>query len=110
PIFILTIGSGARPGDSVVHSLSDAIHIVGINPAKHRATIMDIPRDSWVNIPGHGTNKINAAMVFGGPPLLINTLESITGIHIDYYTLTTFGGFETMINDIGGLYVDVPTP
>ena len=109
PIFILVVGSGARPGDNVDRSLSDAIHVLGINPAKHQSTILDIPRDSWVSIPGHGQNKINAAMSLGGMPLLIKTVESITGIHINYYTLTTFEGFQAMIDDIGGLYVDVPT-
>jgi LCP family protein required for cell wall assembly len=108
PIFILFIGSGARPGEDVEHSLADSIHIVAINPAKHRASILGIPRDSWVDIPGHGSNKINSAMVYGGPPLLVQTVESLTGITLDYWALTTFWGFQSMINNIGGLTVDVP--
>ncbi len=108
PIFILVIGSGARPGDDVVHSLADSIHLVGINPALHEATILNIPRDSWVNIPGYGSNKINAAMTAGGPPLLIQTIESLTGIKIGYYALTTFWGMTTLINNVKGLTVDVP--
>lgn len=108
PIFIVVIGSGARPGEDVVHSLADSIHLVGINPALHEATIVNIPRDSWVNIPGYGSNKINSAMADGGPPLLVKTVESLTGIRIGYYALTTFWGMTTLIDNIQGLTVDVP--
>jgi LCP family protein required for cell wall assembly len=108
PIFILFIGSGARPGDDVEHSLADSIHIVSIVPAKHKAAILGIPRDSYVSIPDRGSAKINAAMVYGGPPLLVQTVESLTGIKLDYWALTTFWGFQAMINSIGGLTVDVP--
>lgn len=108
PIFILFIGSGARPGEDVEHSLADSIHIVSIVPAKHKAAILGIPRDSYVPIPDRGSSKINAAMVYGGPPLLVQTVESLTGIKLDYWALTTFWGFQAMINSIGGLTVDVP--
>ncbi len=108
PIVILMIGSGARKGDDVTHSLSDSIHIVSINPGKHKATIIGVPRDSWVEIPGHGMNKINAAMVYGGPSLLIQTLESISGLTIDYYAITTFWGLIQMYDSLGGLTLNVP--
>lgn len=108
PIVILVVGSGARPGEDVTHSLSDSIHLVSINPDKHKATIIGIPRDSWVDIPGHGSSKINAAMVDGGPDLLIQTIESISGLTIDYYALTTFWGVTQLYNDLGGLTMDVP--
>lgn len=110
PIFILFIGSGARPGEDVAHSLADSIHIVAISPAKHHASILGIPRDSWVSIPGYGMNKINAAMVYGGPPLLVQTVEQITGIKLEYWALATFWGFTDIVNSIGGLNVDVPFP
>jgi LCP family protein required for cell wall assembly len=110
PIFFLFIGSGARPGEDVEHSLADSIHIVAINPAKHRATIVGIPRDSWVDVPGHGFNKINSAMFYGGPQLLVQTVESLTHIKLDYWVLTTFWGFQAMVNQVGGLTVDVPFP
>ncbi|MEA2521099.1 MAG: polyisoprenyl-teichoic acid--peptidoglycan teichoic acid transferase, partial [Actinomycetota bacterium] len=76
PVVVLAIGSGARPGDDVMHSLSDSMHVIFINPTTHKASMVGIPRDSWVNIPAHGTNKINAAMPYGGPPLLIKTIET----------------------------------
>ena len=110
PIFILVLGSDARPGQSFAGQRSDSIHILGINPAKHRASVLGFPRDSWVDIPGHGANKINSAMVYGGPHLTIATIEQLTGIHIDYYLLTSFGGLAHMVNDVGGIVVDVPYP
>jgi LCP family protein required for cell wall assembly len=110
PIFILALGSDARPGQPITEQRSDSIHIIGINPEQHRASILGFPRDSWVDIPGHGSNKINAAMVYGGPHLTVETIEQLTGIHIDYYMLTSFGGLTHMVNDIGGLVVNVPYP
>jgi len=108
PIVILAVGSGARPGEDVTHSLSDSLHLIYINPDKHAVTMIGIPRDSWVDIPGHGSNKINSALVQGGPDLMVQTIESHFGVHIDYWALTTFWGFQAMIDQIGGLTVDVP--
>ncbi len=108
PVFVLVIGSGARPGDDVTHSLADSIHVIAITPATRRATIVGIPRDSWVEMPGRGANKINAAMFYGGPPLLVQTVENLMHIKIAYYALTTFWGLTQLINVIGGLTVNVP--
>ena len=108
PIVLLAVGSGARPGDDVLHSLSDSIHLIFLNPATHHAVLAGIPRDSWVNIPGHGTSKINAALFYGGPNLMVQTVEDVTGVHIDYWAITTFWGFTNMVNQIGGLVVNVP--
>jgi polyisoprenyl-teichoic acid--peptidoglycan teichoic acid transferase len=108
PVVILAVGSGGRPGDDIMHSLSDSIHLIFLNPAKHHATLVGIPRDSWVDIPGHGTSKINAALFYGGPALMVQTIEGITGVHIDYWAITTFWGFTNMINEINGLSIDIP--
>jgi LCP family protein required for cell wall assembly len=108
PIFILLIGSDARPGEAITETRADSLHIVAVNPAKHKATVVGIPRDSYVEIPGLGTDKINAAMVYGGPELVVQTVESMTGLTMDYWALTWFQGFQAMINEIGGLSMDVP--
>jgi LCP family protein required for cell wall assembly len=108
PIFILLLGSDARPGEPIDGERTDSIHILGINPAKHRAAILGFPRDSYVPIPDHGTQKINSAMFYGGPELAVQTVEGLTGITLDYWALTSFEGFTGMINGIGGLTVDVP--
>jgi LCP family protein required for cell wall assembly len=108
PIFVLILGSDSRPGTPTDKGLSDSIHILGINPAKHRATLFGIPRDSWVPLATGGTNKINSAMAVGGPQATIKTVENLTGITFDYYALTGFGGLVRAVNDIGGVKVDVP--
>ncbi len=108
PIFILALGSDARPGQRIDRERSDSIHIIGLNPGKRRASILGFPRDSFVDIPGHGTNKINAAMSAGGPRLTIQTIEHLTGIHINFYVLTSFDGLKSIIDAIGGVTVNVP--
>ena len=55
--------------------------------------LISLPRDSWVNIPGYGNNKINAAYAFGGPTLLAKTVQNATGLRIDHYMEIGFGGF-----------------
>jgi polyisoprenyl-teichoic acid--peptidoglycan teichoic acid transferase len=109
PVFILLLGSDARPGVTPMDKgLSDSIHILGINPAAHRATIYGIPRDSWVPLSTGGTNKINAAMPVGGPEAEMQTVENVTGIKFDYYVLTGFQQVTEAVNQIGGLEVNVP--
>jgi LCP family protein required for cell wall assembly len=108
PIFLLVLGSDARPGEEITGQRADSIHLLAINPAKGKGTIVGFPRDSWVEIPGYGTNKINAAMTAGGPQLVVETVESLMGVTIDYWALTWFEGFQAMVNDVDGLTVDVP--
>lgn len=110
PLFILALGSDARPGQGIAKQRSDSIHIIGVDLRRHRATILGFPRDSWVHIPGHGTTKINTAMTLGGPSLVVRTIESITGIPIDFWMLTSFKGLVRMVNGVGGIKVYVPRP
>ena len=110
PIFILTLGSDSRPGTPIDRGLSDSIHIIAINLKKDRVTVLGFPRDSWVNIPGYGNDKVNSAMPRGGPQLTISTMEELTGIRFDYYVLTSFEGVQTAVDDVGGLNLDVPFP
>jgi LCP family protein required for cell wall assembly len=110
PIFILAIGSDARPGycEPVERCLADSLHLIGINPQRGAASILGIPRDSYVEIPGVGTRKINEALHSGGPQLVVETVEQVVGVDIDYYVLTSFQGFRHMVNSVGGLEVEVP--
>ena len=107
-LFVLAIGSDARPGQSVARARADSLHIIGVNLRKGKASILGIPRDSYVPIPGHGSNKINAALFFGGPDLVVRTVEQLTGIRMDGYLLTGFHDFRRMVTRIGGLTVTVP--
>ena len=67
--------------------------------------LLSIPRDSLVPIPGHGTTKINAAFAFGGPKLLVQTIEQDTGVRIDHYVEIGFGGFVNSVDAVGGIRV-----
>lgn len=110
PIFVLAIGSDARPGVCmpVERCLADSLHLIGVNPEQRAATILGFPRDSYVTIPGVGANRINEALRRGGPELVVRTVEALTGIRIDYYMVTSFSGLRGMVNDVGGIEVDVP--
>ncbi len=108
PIFVLLLGSDSRPGTPMTKGRSDSIHILGINPAEHRATVFGIPRDSYVPLSTGGTDKINAAMPVGGPEAEVQTVENLTGITFDYYVVTGFNEVTQAVNQIGGLEVDVP--
>jgi LCP family protein required for cell wall assembly len=109
-VFILAIGSDARPNQSVTRSRADSLHIIGVNPKKGSASILGIPRDSFVPIPGAGTQKINASLFHGGPELTVRTVEQLTGIRMDAYVLAGFEDFRRMVTTLGGLEVRVPYP
>jgi polyisoprenyl-teichoic acid--peptidoglycan teichoic acid transferase len=108
PIFILILGSDSRPGTALEDGLCDSIHILGINPKTDRATLVGIPRDSYVPIEGGGTNRINVALSQGGPEGMVATVENLTGITFDYYLLTGFIGMTQIFDALGGLRIDIP--
>jgi LCP family protein required for cell wall assembly len=110
PMFILVVGSDARPGQAISRTRADSIHIVGVDPRSGRASVLGIPRDSWVPIPGWGSDKINAALVRGGPELLVSTVHRLSGIRLDGYVLTGFWGFAKMVDAIGGIPIRIPYP
>ncbi len=72
-----------------------------------RPTLLSIPRDSYVDIPGHGKNKINAAFALGGPKLLAQTIEQNTGLRMDGYMEIGFGGFATVVDAVDGVNICV---
>ncbi|HXR45458.1 MAG TPA: hypothetical protein VN759_11650, partial [Pseudolysinimonas sp.] len=69
-VWILAVGTDARPGKDMTRVRGDALQLVGMNLRTGAATAIGVPRDSWVPIPGYGSNKINAALYFGGPQAL----------------------------------------
>ncbi|HEX7659234.1 MAG TPA: LCP family protein, partial [Pseudonocardiaceae bacterium] len=71
-------------------------------------TLVSLLRDSWVSIPGHGKNKINAAFSYGGAPLLVQTVEQDTGLRVDHYAEIGLGGFATVVDDVGGVTMCLP--
>ena len=96
------------PGQPVLCSRADAIQLVGINAETGHATIIGIPRDSYVDIPGYGSNKINASMVYGGPQLMAQSVANMMGLTPDYVFTTSFWGVQNMIAAVGGVRVYSP--
>ncbi|HEV2950645.1 MAG TPA: LCP family protein [Actinomycetota bacterium] len=107
-ITVLAIGSDARPGQNPLRSRADSIHVIFLHPRKGKAVVVGIPRDSWVSIPGLGSNKINAAMASGGPARMVQTVERNFGARIDYWAVTSFWGIADMVEQVGGLRVRIP--
>ncbi|HVF03318.1 MAG TPA: LCP family protein [Frankiaceae bacterium] len=95
--------------------LTDTIILVHLSPKRDKAVLVSFPRDSWVEIPGHGEGKINTAYGRGerakkgtGPATLIQTIEKLTGIYVDHYLEVRFGGFLKMVDALGGVDVCLP--
>lgn len=108
PFFILLMGNDGRPGDTITRG--DALHLVGINPGQGRATILDIPRDTYAAIPGGGRDKINAAHAAGGAALQARAVGALVGVDVPFVVDTDFQGFTGMVDEMGGVDVDVPFP
>lgn len=110
PVTFLLVGSDTReraeegiaPGGR-----SDAIMIARFSADREHAQLVSIPRDSWVEIPGRGLNKINASYAFGGPSLLIQTVEQLTQVRIDHYVAIDFDGLVQVTDELGGVDVVV---
>ncbi|MEU4418443.1 LCP family protein [Nocardia salmonicida] len=82
------------------------VHIPGSGPT----TMVSLPRDSYVNIPGHGKDKLNASFAIGGASLLVQTVEEATGVRIDHYAQIGFGGFASVVDALGGLEMCLDEP
>ncbi|WP_052447362.1 LCP family protein [Clostridium polynesiense] len=102
---ILLIGSDARPGENV--SRADSIMILTIDNVHKKIKTTSIQRDSYVKIPGHSEQKINAAFAYGGPQLLEKTIENNFKLKIDNYVIVNFEGFKSIIDTLGGIDVEV---
>jgi LCP family protein required for cell wall assembly len=88
---------------------SDTIMILHIPGNGLPAVLVSVPRDSYVDIPGFGMNKINAAYDFGGPKLLAKTLQNATGLEINHYMGIGFGGLVNVVDAIGGVRMCIPS-
>ena len=103
---ILLLGVDKRDYEETTRS--DSIMIASIDPVTKKAHLFSVLRDSWVEIPGHRKNRINTAYELGGPELMAETVENLTGMPIQYYVVTDFQGFEKVVDAFGGidLYVE----
>ncbi|WP_400164242.1 LCP family protein [Brevibacillus sp. TJ4] len=104
PFVLLILGVDSRDGEA---ARSDTMLLAAVNPGKQSAYLISIPRDSYLDIPGKGYDKVNHAMAFGGPKLVKQSLESFLGIRIDRYVTVDFEGFRQIVDQLGGVTVDV---
>ena len=111
PINFLILGSDSRQsgGDPTDWQYggqrSDVMMLVQVSGDRQRLTVMSIPRDSWVDIPGHGTAKINAAFSYGGAPLAVETVQNLTGVSIDHVAIVDFTSFQELTDQLGGVTI-----
>jgi LCP family protein required for cell wall assembly len=119
PINILVAGvderSGLTPREQrelhvghVISDNSDTLMLAHITANHSHIRVVSLPRDSWVRIPGHGMNKINAAYGLGGPRLTVRTVEQATGLTINDYLQVNFLGFVKVIDALGGVNICLP--
>jgi LCP family protein required for cell wall assembly len=114
PLNLLLLGSDSRAteegGESPIGERSDTIMIVHIARTRDRASIISIPRDSYVTVPaggrwGGGKNKINAAFAFGGAPLAAKTVQQLTGVPLDGAMIADFGSVHELVDAVDGVRV-----
>ena len=108
---ILVLGSDSRisAGDpsqwEAGAQRTDAIMIVQVSGDRQEVSVVSIPRDTWVEVPGYGQAKINAAYSYGGPELLVRTVEELSGLTVDHYVEVGMGGVQEMVDAVDGVEV-----
>jgi polyisoprenyl-teichoic acid--peptidoglycan teichoic acid transferase len=105
PFNLLLLGSDARLDEEAARA--DTIIVARVDPAERRVWMLSVPRDARVEIPGHGTSKVNAATALGGPALMIDTVEEYLDMPIHHYMEVDFSGFQGIVDAMGGIYIDV---
>jgi LCP family protein required for cell wall assembly len=113
----LVVGSDSREGIEDLTFFGpaggergDVIMLVRLDATSGEARILSVPRDLWVDIPGHGEDKINAAFTYGGPSLMVQTIRENLGIEVNHYVEIDFVGFIDMVNELGGIEITFPYP
>jgi LCP family protein required for cell wall assembly len=110
PQTLLLLGSDHRPKNNTEGAggaRSDTIMLVRLDPDKKATAILSLPRDLKVQIPGHGTDKINAAYDYGGPALTLDTVKQVTGLSVNHVINVHFTGFWRAVNAVGCVYADI---
>lgn len=105
PFYMVLFGTDGRPGETSFRS--DAIVLCRVDTINKKVSMLSIPRDLRVSIPGHSTTKINAAYAYGGPELAVETIEQFTGVTVDRYISMGFEDFVYAVNIMGGLIIEV---
>ena len=106
PFYMVIMGEDTRPGEK--QARSDTLIVAHVDPQAKTVAMMSIPRDSRVQIPGRGLDKINSAAQIGGPALTIKTVTALTGLPISHYVVLDFNGFKSIVDAMGGVTINVP--
>lgn len=104
---LVLLGVDAQAGDDPDRARADSILFVSADPQEQRVVLLSIPRDTRVNIPRHGWDKINATTVYGGPDTARKAVSELLGVPVDYYVMTNFEGFRDIVDVLGGVTIDV---
>ncbi len=104
-INVLMMGVDEREDDK--SQRTDTMILANINNKDNRISLLSIPRDTKVYLPGYGVNKVNAANYYGGPEMAMKVVSDLTGVSVDYYMTTNFNGFKDIVDALGGVTVDV---
>lgn len=104
----LLAGVDALPDNPNDPGRSDALMVVRVAADHRYSYVISIPRDAWVQIPGHGNAKINAAYAWGGPTLAVRTVERLTGLRIEHFAVVGMSGFRELTDAVGGVSVTIP--
>ena len=109
PVNILLIGSDRRMDarDAGDKGRSDTMLLVRLDPQARTISMLSVPRDLYVDIPGHGMERVNVAYTWGGPKLTVQMFEQLTGLKINHFVDVNFLGFVNIVDKLGGIYVDV---
>ncbi len=102
PLNFVLMGSDSRGSD---RGRSDSLMVAHLNSARDKVYLITLPRDLYVEIPGHGKNKINAAYSFGGPALSVKTVQNLLSTRMDHTVVIDFEGFIGLTTDVGGVTV-----
>ena len=102
---VLVMGEDTRKGEKVARA--DTIILASVDTEKNIISVLSIPRDTRVQIPGHGWEKINSATVYGGPSLATKLVSDLLGIKINNYVVTNYEGFKDIVDALGGVTMDV---
>src|ERR1051326_2660047 len=115
---ILWMGIDQRPDETMPGGdpgRTDSMILVSLDFDTHQVSMVSIPRDGFVVIPGHGNERVNAAYTFGeldkkggGPTLAERTVEQLFGVHIDRYALVDIRSMQEVIDTLGGVWIDNP--
>lgn len=115
-VTILVMGTDAREGEKAAPR-TDTMMVATLDRASRSAGIISLPRDLWVTVPGYGNERINSAYELGelerkggGPELARKTVEQLLGVPVQHYALIGFAGFEKLVDEVGGVVVDVERP